>query len=610
MRRWKRIVLIALGVLVVAGAVFAVPTLWFKPWSIDHFYARVFLQFALRRPMVLSSLRILEPMGLDFHSDDLDDMSVTFQVKEARWLDRQLEILRSYDRERMSEKQRLSRDVLEWFLADQQEGNRFMFHDYPVNQFGGIQSALPDFMMNIHQINNPKDAENYIRRVSKFGVALDQIIEGLKEREKRGVTPPRFVIQRVLKEMRDFTGVPAKENPLYAHFEKTVTGLSDLETSDRDELLGRLETEIQKTVYPAYGRLIDYCSYLEPLASTDDGVWRLPDGEAYYAHQLRSSTTTSMTAEEIHQLGLREVGRLQDQMRAILKTAGHGKDDPAAAMLRLGEEERFLYPDTDEGRERILADYQKIIDEIDAGLDRLFDVRPKVGVKVERVPEFKQATSPGAYYQPPPFDGSKPGIFFVNLRNVKEIPRFGMRTLAYHEAIPGHHFQIAVAQGLTDLPFFRRIIPFTAYAEGWALYTEQVAAENGFEENPYDRLGYLTGQLFRAVRLVVDTGIHSKRWTREKAIDYMMKNTGMVESDVVAEVERYIVIPGQACAYKVGQLKILELREKAKTRLGQDFDIRQFHNVVLTNGALPLNLLERVVDEWTASKGQMAKGAS
>ena len=608
MRRWIKMLLVALLILILAGAVFLVPTLWFKPWSIDHFYARVFLTFAFRRPMTLSQLRILEPMGLGFHSNDLDDFSMRFELSEAAWLDRQLAILRRYDRGSMSPSQRLSADVLEWFLADQQEGNRFMFYDYPVNQMAGIQSGLPDFMINIHQIDGPDDADNYIARVSKFDVALDQVVEGLEHREQLGVVPPRFVIEHVLKQVREFVGQPARANALFANFERKVAELEALVPDRREPLLRRLEEQMETTVYPAYRRLIAYLEHLEPIATTDDGVWKLPNGEAYYAYRLRSSTTTDMTPAQVHGLGLAQVAQIQGEMREILRSQGRPDADLAAAMHALHQEERFLYPDTDDGRQRILSDYQAIIDEINAGMGQLFDVRPEASVKVERVPEFRQATAPGAYYQPGSFDGARPGVFYANLRSVKEIPRFGMRTLAYHEAIPGHHFQIGIAQELTEIPFFRRIIPFTAYVEGWALYAEQVAAENGFEADPYDRLGYLTGQLFRASRLVVDTGIHYKRWTREQAIQYMLEATGMPESDVVAEVERYIVIPGQACAYKVGQLKILELRQRARERLGPRFDVKQFHNVVLTNGALPLSILERVVDEWIGAQDRPAGG--
>jgi len=603
MRRWNKIVLASLGGLVLAAAIFLVPTLWFQPWFINHFYMRLFLSFALKHPMMLSQLRVLEPLGLDFHSDDLDDASVAFELEEAKWGDRQLEILRSYDREAMTENEKLSYDTLEWFLADQQEeSQRFMFHDYPLNQAAGLHRMLPDFMINVHQINKRHDAENYIVRVSKFGVFFDQVLEGLKLREKRGILPPRFVITKVLQQMRDLAGKPARESALYTHFETEVKKLDGLDAAARQALLDRLAAEIENSVYPAYSRLIDYYAYLDPIATTDDGAWKLPDGEAFYAHQLRSYTTTNLTAEEIHQIGLREVERLQEEMRAILRAEGYPTQDVGAVMQRLNKEPRFLYPDTDEGRQQILADYQAIIDDVNRKLDKVFDVRPEASVRVEPVPAFQQANAPGAYYQPPPFDRSKPGTFFVNLGNVREIPKFGMRTLAYHEAIPGHHFQIAIAQELKDVPFFRRIMPFGAYDEGWALYAERVAAEHGFEEDPYDRLGYLQSQLFRAVRLVVDTGIHHKRWTREQAIEYMLKNTGSPEGEVVTEIERYIVWPGQACAYMVGQLKILELRQKAQERLSDRFDIREFHNVILTNGALPLSILERVVDTWLESK--------
>lgn len=596
-----KIALVLILLLMIGAAIFLVPTIWFKPWSLDHFYARTFLRFALKRPMVLSQIRILEPMGLHFHNNDLNNFSVQFQLQESRWLDRELEILRRYNREGMDESHTLSTDILDWYMSNNQQGNLFMFHDYPVNQLFGIQSRLPDFMLNIHQINEMRDAKNYVTRVSKFGVAFDQVIESLRVREEKGIVPPRFVIQRVLKEMRDFIALSVEEHPLYTNFNEKLAKLTTVADSKKEELTDRLQSEIETTVYSAYGRLIEYFDELEDRATTDDGVWKLPDGEAYYAYMLRNFTTTKLSAEEIHQLGLREVAKIREEMSSILKGEGYQVTDLDKTIQALGEEERFQYPDTDEGRVAVLADYQAIVDEILAGLGDSFDVRPKATIEVQRIPEFKEETSPLAYYQQPPFDGSKPGVFFVNLRDVDEHRRFRMRTLTYHEAVPGHHFQIAIAQELEDVPFFRRIVPFTAYIEGWALYAETVAAEHGFLDDPFDRLGYLIDQQLRAVRLVVDTGIHSKRWTRDEAIQYMVENTGMPESEVVAEVERYIVLPGQACAYKVGQLKILELRERAQEELGTDFDLSEFHNVVLKNGAVPLGILERLVDRWIES---------
>lgn len=587
----------ALVVLVVLAA-FLIPTLWGKPWSIDHFYARVFGVFALRHPMMLSSMRLLEPMGLDFHNDDLDDFSDEFAEKEARWTEKQLEVLRRYDRDELAGEAALSYDVLEWFLADAVEGNRWLYHDYPVNQLGGIQSGLPDFMINTHHLESVADAENYIERVGGFGRAFDQVLEGLARREEMGIVPPRFVIDHVLVQMKELIAPPPRESVLFTHFAEKTAAMAGLPAARREQLLDELATTIEGTVEPAYEKLIDFFERQRDIATTEDGVWKLPDGERYYAWALRHHTTTELSADEIHRLGLAEVERIQAEMREILASEGYPTDDLGATLQELNREERFLYPDTDEGRERILADYQSILDEVDAGIGDLFDVRPSVGVQVRRVPEFRQATAPGAYYDAPPFDGSRPGTFWVNLRSVEEIPRFGMRTLAYHEGIPGHHFQVGIAQELQGVAFFRRVIPFTAYAEGWALYAERLAAEHGFEEDPYDRLGYLTGQIFRAVRLVVDTGIHAERWTREEAIDYMLAQTGMPRTDVVAEIERYIVDPGQACAYKVGQLKILELRERARESLGDRFDLAAFHDVVLTHGAVPLSILERLVDDW------------
>jgi uncharacterized protein (DUF885 family) len=595
MTRPRRWLLGGSAAALLALSAFAVPTIWMKPWSIDHFYGRAFLKLAGDSPMLMSQLRVLPPW-LDFHSHLLDDRSIEFQLERARWIDRQLAMLRSYDRDRLRDP--LSYDVLDWFLADLGERNRFMFHDYPVNQMFGVQNGLPTFLLNVHQINTHKDARNYTRRLAAVGTYFDEVLDEVRHQEELGVVPPRFVIERVLTEMRDFTAMTPAENVLYTHFVEATAGIAGLAPDRRDRLLDDARREVAGTVYPAYQRLIAAFERLEDIATTDDGVWKLPDGDAYYAFLLRHHTTTDLSAEEIHRTGLLEVARIQAEMREILQAQGYDATDLGATMKALHEDERFAWPDTDEARDQILAHYQEIIDEISQGLDGIFGARPASPVRVDRVPVFREATSAGAYYTPPPLDGSRPGIFWANLRSVGEHARFTMRTLAYHEAVPGHHFQIALGQELTGVPFFRRVIPFTAYREGWALYAEQVAAEHGFQDDPYDRLGYLTAQLFRAVRLVVDTGIHAKRWTREQAIDYMASNTGMPETDVVAEIERYIVMPGQATAYMVGRLKILELREDARQRLGDRFDLAEFHDVVLGGGAMPLTLLERRVDDW------------
>jgi len=605
MRRRKRLALGALG-LALAAAIFLVPTIWFTPWRIDDYYARVFIEYALRHPMLLTGLGILDGTPVHFFAGDLDDFSVTFARREARFLDRQIQILHRYRTDRMSESQRLSYQVLDWFLTDQQRGNRFLFYDYPVNQLFGMQSVLPDFMMNTHPLRRPRDAEDYVKRLARFGVAYDQVIEGLRLRERMRVIPPRFVLREVSAEMKSFRRVPADSNPLVRTFAARIDTMPGLTRGERARLERRVADEVRRTVHPAYDRLIAACAHLEAVASEDDGVWKLPNGDAYYDQCLRSNTTTDLPADTIHVLGLREVARLQAEMKEILARHGYPTRDLAATMIQLAGEPRFHYPPGDSGRTRILADYQAIIDEANRRVAPLFGVRPGFGVEVKRVPAFREATAPAAYYQPASIGGERPGIFFVNLRDPAETSRLGMPTTAYHEAIPGHHFQLTIAQQLKGMPFFRRIIPFTAYVEGWGLYAERVALENGFHRDAYDSLGALQAELFRAVRLVVDTGIHRKRWTREQAIDYMMRTTGMREKEVTTEVERYIVNPGQACAYKVGQLKILELRQRAMDRLGPGFDLKRFHDVVLTNGALPLTLLEQVVDEWIAAESRRA----
>jgi uncharacterized protein (DUF885 family) len=402
--------------------------------------------------------------------------------------------------------------------------------------------------------------------------------------------------------MRDYMDTPAKENILYTSLARKLDEAEEIDDEEAARFLEEAEASIDATVYPAYDLFINYFSELEAKAGTDDGYWHLPDGEAAYKLALRIFTTTDHTADEIHEIGLAEVARIQAEMMEIFSAEGIdvslGYTDAMDAYASLPE---FYYEDSDEGRAQILEDYQAILDEIDAKMGEVFNLRPEAGLEVVRIPEFKEKTSPGAYYNQPALDGTRPGRFYANLYDIKATPKFGMRTLAAHEGIPGHHFQIAIAMELEGMPLLRRFSLFTAYVEGWALYAERVAWEQGLMPTPADNIGRLTAELFRAVRLVVDTGIHHSRWTREEAIEYMLANTGMAESDVIAEIERYIVLPGQATAYKVGMMKILELRQKAMDSLGDRFDLRDFHDVVLKNGAVPLDILERIVDDYIES---------
>ncbi len=606
MKRFKKLLFVG-GGLVVAGlialAVFTVNAIWFKPWNIRLFFERAFIELALHDPELLSNLGLVEQFGFRSHNAKLTDASPAQTELMLRIARENLETLRGYDRAGLSPQDQLSARILDWFLQAGIEGERFAYHDYPVNQFEGIQSRLPEFLTTIHRIEDERDAEQYVARLRAIPAKWDGLLASVKLRETKGILPPRFVVERVLKEMRDFIAQPDDTNALVQVFAEKLGKLDAILPARQAELKRQAAAAMNEAVRPAYQRLIDYFATLEPKTTTDDGVWKLPEGDAFYAWCLLSHTTVRMPPGEVHELGVREVARIEAEMRAILDAADHKGETPGAWLQRLAKDPRFLYPNTEVGRSEALAEYQRLTQEMLALAPQYFGRLPKAGMEVRRVPEFKEATSPAAYYTMPAMDGSRPGIFFVNLRDMAELPKFGMKTLTYHEAVPGHHFQIAIAQELAGVPTFRKLGLFNAYAEGWALYTERLAKEIGmYDGDPHSDLGRLQDEMLRAVRLVVDTGIHFKRWTRAQAIAYMVEKAGMPEPSVVSEVERYIVAPGQACSYKLGMIKLLELRDRAQAALGAKFDLRAFHNVVLENGAVPLELLERLVNDWIAAR--------
>jgi uncharacterized protein (DUF885 family) len=598
--------LFAAGLL--AAAVFVVNLVWFRPFSLDLFYEKAFITFVLEQPELLSTLGIAEQFGWRRHNAHLDDVSIAKGDRDYADLRSYLADLRAYDPAAQTPSQRLSTRVLDWFLQSQVDGERFRFHDYPVNQLFGVQSQTPDFLINQHRIADRRGAEDYIARLGEVGRKFDQVLEGLAERERRGVVPPRFVIERVLAEMRAFVGTPVAEHPLVTQFVRKVDALAGLTPADREALRERCVQAVDTSVRPAYTRMIAFFDGQLARATTDDGVWKLPDGAAYYAYKLRTETSSRLTPDEVHTLGLAEVARIEAEMRVILQAQGQQRDgeSPGRALARLAREPRFLYPDNDAGRKAALADYSRMIaDQIERSRT-LIGLAPKAPIEVRRVPEFREKTAPGAYYMVPAQDGTRPGVFYANLRDMNEVPKFGMRTLAVHEGVPGHHFQLALAQEQKGLPTFRGVVPFTAYSEGWALYAEWLGVEMGlYRDDPFGDLGRLDAELLRAARLVVDTGIHARRWTRAEAMAYMLEHTGMAEPSVVSEVERYIVMPGQACAYMVGMRSIRAARERARAALGERFDaqaLRDFHDLVLRGGALPLEVLDEQVDAWIAAR--------
>lgn len=598
-RRTLKWALRILAILLLVAAVFLINLIWFRPWSLNLFYEKVFVQVLFEEPELLSSLGLVEQFGITGHNAKLGDASPAHQQRSFDRAKQNLADLRSYSLDRQDPSQRLSTKILEWYISREIEGEKYQHHNYPVNQLFGAQNEFPSFMANTHRLLASRDCEYYRQRLLAVDTKFEQLIEGLKLREEKGVLPPRFVVEKVLTEMKNFISQPPAENILATSFKTRVAKIRGMTEEQRAGFQKRIETAISDDVYSAYRNLIAYFEGILPKTTTDDGVWKLPEGEAFYAYALRRSTTTPLKPDEVHELGVREVARIEAEIRAILDANGHAGRPIADSYDALRKDAQFLFANDDKGRADALAEYTRLIDQAMARSQQLFVTLPKAKIEVRRVPEFKEATSAGAYYQGASIDRTRPGVFYANLRDMNEIPKWGMPTLAYHEGVPGHHFQIATAQELKGLPQFRKLIPFTAYQEGWALYTEWLAKEAGwYEGDPFGDLGRLQGELFRAVRLVVDTGIHAKRWPREQAIGYMREKTGMGEKEVTAEIERYIVNPGQACAYKIGMLKLQELRARAQSELGAKFDQRQFHDVVLKNGALPLEILEEQVNAY------------
>lgn len=596
---FKWIGIIFLSIIILGGSFAAHEWYAEKPFMFRAFLDRTLVKQAFDSPETLTSLGFLESVGITGHNAELDDARPEKTTELFKSMKDVRKTLISYSDDDLNNEEKLSKEIALYLLDFLDASEQYRFHNYPVNQLFGIQNGYPSFMDAQHQVTSEEDASNYIARLTKVKVKFEQELEGLKLREEKGILPPRFVVDRVLAEMDGFVSQPIEENILYSSLKTKLEKSEDINATQQDEILAKAKTAITSSVHPAYQLLIDYFTELAPKTTTDDGFWKHPNGEEVYKQALKFFTTTDYSADFIHNTGLSEVARIQGEILAILAQENYDVSQgftPAIETLKNNPE--FYYEDSDEGRAQILKDYQTIIDEIDAGLNDAFRIRPKAGMEVVRIPEFKEKTAPGAYYQQPSIDGTRPGRFFANLYDIKATPTYSMRTLAYHEGIPGHHFQIAISMELEGMPLLRKISPFTAYTEGWALYTEKLAWELGFQKDPFDNIGRLQAELFRAVRLVVDTGLHHKRWTRETAIDYMLANTGMAESDVISEIERYIVMPGQATSYKVGMMKILEVREKAKSALGEKFDLRDFHDVVLKNGAVPLDILERLVDQY------------
>ena len=568
----------------------------------NKFFDSIFDADVSRDPMRQSYL------GIKKDYDKWTDISDEHAQKELEFIKLDLEALhKQFKLDALDENTKISYRLFEKNCNEKIDNFKWRFHTYPVNQMEGTHSSIPAFLINIHTVANKKEAEAYISRLSGISTLFDQLLVNLKIREEKNIIPPKFVFPYVISDCKNIiSGEPFEkgkpENALLEDITKKVNDLKDVDDATKKDLIAKAKEAMLTSVKPAYEKLLKYWNELEKKATTDDGAWKLPDGDAFYDAALKQTTTTNMTADEIHELGLKEVARIHEEMKEIMKKVNFKNDNLNDFFDFMRTDKQFYYPNTKEGKEAYRLKAVKIIEDMKKELPKLFVTLPKASIEVKAVEPFREKSAGGAFYEEPALDGSRPGRYYINLYDMTNQATYQMEALAYHEGIPGHHMQIAIAQELTDMPKFRKNGGNTAYVEGWALYSERVPKEIGFYQDPYSDFGRLAMELFRAARLVVDTGIHRKKWTREMALKYFKDNTPDPEGDNLKEIERYIVWPSQATGYKIGMNKILDLREMAKKKLGDKFDIRQYHDLIVTNGPLPMDIMEDMVNSWVEKK--------
>ncbi len=586
---------------VAVGAVFVV--FWAAPVGLDNYVNKVSLQLAMASPESFSEAGLVDNTLLDFHSGRMDDYTSAKETKDKALKRRIRSGLDRYGPNRLSGQQALTWRIFAETLDDdiRMARHAIPIDPYRVNQVSGVAIDGPMFLTDIHIVKGRSSAERYVKRVNDFGRVLREVKVRILADRQAGITPPDFIIDRTLANLRGFIANSAATNILVTSFAAKLDAISDLSAGDRVKLVASAEAAVRDQVMPGYQGLISMFEDMAQTASHEAGVWRLPGGDAWYADRLRSQTTTNLTADEIHQIGLSEVARIEAEMTAILDARGAAPGEIGERLDRLMSEPGETFPNTEAGRVEVLDYLHHLQTRFEGKAKDWFLAVPKQELQIDRVPAYSEATSAGAYYMSPSVDGSRPGRLYINLASTTDFPKWTLPTTFFHEGEPGHHFQLSAALAVKGVPIIRRVLTPTAYAEGWGLYAETLAEEMGFyQDDPLGKLGKLQSEMFRATRLIVDTGIHAKHWSREDAIAYIRSKTGMTTSEITREVERYSVWPGQACAYKVGELTILRLRARAKARLGDRFDIRQFHQQVIGNGGMPLDVLETVIDDWIA----------
>tara|TARA_Y100001970_G_scaffold150532_1_gene184547 strand:+ start:1258 stop:3093 length:1836 start_codon:yes stop_codon:yes gene_type:complete len=561
--------------------------------KVNKFFEKRFNDYVNRKPMFQTRLGIKK----DYDKwNDISPIAEEKEIDEAKsalhWLSDSVNI--NY----LDQSTLLSYKLYKQRIENQISDYRYRLYNYPLNQMYGMQSDIPAFLINMHKVSTKKDAIDYISRLNGIRGLFQQLEANMKERQKAGLIAPRFVFNHVLDDSKNIiTGHPfnGPDSSALFHDIYSKINLLNISETEKKELVSEARKALLSSVKPAYDSLILLVEELLSSSEEEDGVWRWPEGLAFYENALERTTTTTLSADEIHEYGLKEVSRIHSEMTVIKNKVGF-KGSLQDFFIELKENDKFYYSQTDEGKNAYIRDAINIIEDITQKLDELFITKPKAEMIVKAVEDFREKSAGKAFYQRPAPDGSRPGTYYANMYKMRMMPKYQMEALAYHEGIPGHHMQIAIAQELEGIPKFRKYGGYTAFTEGWGLYSEYLPKELGYYSDPYSDFGRLAMELWRSCRLVVDTGIHSKQWTREQGIDYYTKNTPNDILDCIKMVERHIVMPSQATAYKIGMDRILELRDRARKQLKEKFDIRKFHETILANGAVPLYILEQQID--------------
>lgn len=550
-----------------------------------------------------NSPQLQTELGVKTDYNKLDNYSEEFQKIENERTKKTLQELHSFKFDSLGSEEQTSYRLFENETKQKLSEYKWRFQSHPFNQMFGYQSSFPAFLINKHTIENENEALAYVSRVSAFSIQMDQVLEGMVIREQKGIIPPKFVFEKVKRDtenlLRGFplTNNPRITHPIYDDFTSKISKVKGLSELTKKQLSADLSFALQKSMAPSYRKFLAYWAKLYLKAKFNKGVWALPQGESYYNSQLHKHTTTDLSAKEIHLLGLSEVSRISSEIREVAKQF-HFKGDLKDFFTYMKTSPLFYFPNTEDGRKQYISEVENLIKGMNENLARLLTMRPNVDLIVKSVEPFREKSASLAFYEGPSEDGNRPGIYYLNTHNMKALPKWAMAALAHHEGLPGHHLQIAIATQLKGLPRFRRYTSSTAFIEGWGLYAEYIPKELGSYGDVYSNFGRLSMELWRACRLVVDTGIHFQKWTREQAIKYLTDQTPIDEREAMVEVERYFILPGQATAYKIGMIKILDLRERAKVKLKDKFKLPLFHDEILRYGSLPLNILEEKIMSW------------